>query len=85
MQRLLFVKDISLVMHLPVTKPNRRNALNHCQRMSTCESGSSSVSGSPVLKGDFVELNFITDPAISANDVTVEMSRCELERLHRRP
>jgi hypothetical protein len=43
-----------------------------------------SVSGTPVLKGDSVELNFITDPAISADDVTVEMSRSELERLHRR-
>jgi hypothetical protein len=43
-----------------------------------------SVSGTPVLKGDLVELNFITDPAISADDVTVEMSRSELDRLHRR-
>ena len=43
-----------------------------------------SVSGTPVLKGDLVELNFVTDPAISTDDVTVEMSRSELERLHRR-
>jgi hypothetical protein len=43
-----------------------------------------SVSGTPVLKGDLVELNFITDPAVSADDVTVEMSRSELDRLHRR-
>ena len=43
-----------------------------------------SVSGTPVLKGDSVELNFITDPAISEDDVTVEMSRSELERLYRR-
>lgn len=43
-----------------------------------------SVSGNPVLNGDSVELNFITDPVLSADDVTVEMSRSELERLHRR-
>ena len=43
-----------------------------------------SVSGTPVLKGDLVELNFVTDPAISTDDVTVEMSRSELDRLHRR-
>ena len=43
-----------------------------------------SVSGTPVIKGDLVELNFITDPAVSADDVTVEMSRSELDRLHRR-
>jgi hypothetical protein len=43
-----------------------------------------SVSGTPVLKGDLVELNFVTDPAISSDDVTVEMSRSELDRLHRR-
>jgi hypothetical protein len=43
-----------------------------------------SVSGTPVLKGDLVELNFITDPAVSADDVTVEMSRSELDRLYRR-
>lgn len=43
-----------------------------------------SVSGTPVLKGDLVELNFITDSAVSADDVTVEMSRSELDRLHRR-
>jgi hypothetical protein len=43
-----------------------------------------SVSGNPVLNGDSVELNFVTDPALSADDVTVEMSRSELERLHRR-
>jgi hypothetical protein len=43
-----------------------------------------SISGTPVLKGDSVELNFITDPAVSQEDVTVEMSRSELERLHRR-
>jgi hypothetical protein len=43
-----------------------------------------SVSGNPVLNGDSVELNFVTDPALSADDVTVLMSRSELERLHRR-
>ena len=43
-----------------------------------------SVSGNPVLHGDSVELNFVTDPALSADDVTVEMSRSEFERLHRR-
>jgi hypothetical protein len=43
-----------------------------------------SISGNPVLNGDSVELNFITDPAVSQEDVTVEMSRSELERLHRR-
>ena len=43
-----------------------------------------SVSGTPILKGDWVELNFVTDPAVSTDDVTVEMSRSELERLHRR-
>jgi hypothetical protein len=43
-----------------------------------------SISGTPVLNGDSVELNFITDPAVSQEDVTVEMSRSELERLHRR-
>ena len=43
-----------------------------------------SISGTPVLDGDSVELNFITDPAINEDDVTVEMSRSELERLHRR-
>jgi hypothetical protein len=43
-----------------------------------------SISGTPVLNGDAVELNFITDPAVSQEDVTVEMSRSELERLHRR-
>jgi len=43
-----------------------------------------SVSGNPVLNGDSVELNFITDPVLSADDVTVQMSRSELERLHRR-
>jgi hypothetical protein len=43
-----------------------------------------SVSGTPVLKEDSVQLNFITDPAVSEDDVTVEMSRSELERLHRR-
>jgi hypothetical protein len=43
-----------------------------------------SISGNPVLNGDSVELNFITDPVFSADDVTVEMSISELERLHRR-
>ena len=43
-----------------------------------------SVSGNPVLHGDSVELNFVTDPALSQDDVTVQMSRSELERLHRR-
>jgi hypothetical protein len=43
-----------------------------------------SVSGNPVLNGNSVELNFITDPALGEADVTVEMSRSELERLHRR-
>jgi hypothetical protein len=43
-----------------------------------------SVSGNPVFHGDSVELNFVTDPALGADDVTVEMSRSELERLHRR-
>jgi hypothetical protein len=43
-----------------------------------------SVSGNPVLRGDLVELNFVTDPALSGDDVTVQMSRSELERLHRR-
>jgi hypothetical protein len=43
-----------------------------------------SVSGTPVLKEDVVELNFITDPAVNDDDVTVQMSRSELERLHRR-
>jgi hypothetical protein len=43
-----------------------------------------SVSGTPVLNGDAVELNFITDPAIDRDDITVVMSRSELERLHRR-
>ena len=43
-----------------------------------------SISGNPVLNGDSVELNFITDPVVSADDVTVEMSISELERLHRR-
>jgi hypothetical protein len=43
-----------------------------------------SVSGTPVLKGDQVELNFITDPAVSTDDVTVEMSRSEFDRLYRR-
>jgi hypothetical protein len=43
-----------------------------------------SVSGALILKEDSVQLNFITDPAVSNDDVTVEMSRSELERLHRR-
>jgi hypothetical protein len=43
-----------------------------------------SISGNPVLNGDSVELNFITDPVFSADDVTVEMSISELERLHGR-
>jgi hypothetical protein len=43
-----------------------------------------SVSGNPVFNGNSVELNFVTDPALSQDDVTVEMSRSELERLHRR-
>jgi hypothetical protein len=43
-----------------------------------------SVSGNPVLNGDRVELNFIIDPASGEDDVTVEMSRSELERLNRR-
>jgi hypothetical protein len=43
-----------------------------------------SISGTPVLNSDSVELNFITDPAVSQEDVTVQMSRSELERLHRR-
>ena len=43
-----------------------------------------SVSGNPVLNGDSVELNFITDPVLGADDVTVEMSRSEFERLYRR-
>jgi hypothetical protein len=43
-----------------------------------------SVSGNPVLKGDSVELNFITDPVFGTDDLTVEMSRSEFERLHRR-
>ena len=43
-----------------------------------------SVSGTPVLKEGTVELNFIIDPAVGKDDVTVEMSWSELERLHRR-
>ena len=43
-----------------------------------------SISGNPVLRGNLVELNFVTDPAINADDVTLEMSRPELERLYRR-
>jgi hypothetical protein len=43
-----------------------------------------SVSGNPVLNRDLVELNFITDPVLGTDDVTVEMNRSELERLHRR-
>jgi hypothetical protein len=43
-----------------------------------------SVSGNPVLNGELVQLNFVTDPAFNVEDVTVEMSMSELERLHRR-
>jgi len=43
-----------------------------------------SVSGNPVRHGDSVELNFVTDPAFGADDVPVEISRSERERLYRR-
>lgn len=43
-----------------------------------------SVSGNPVIKDGRAELHFITDPAVNKQDVTVEMSVDELERLVRR-
>jgi hypothetical protein len=69
-----------------VPKQYRRIALDHWAANANMRKRLiyKSVSGNPLLNGDSVELNFITDPVLSADDVTVEMSRSELERLHRR-
>jgi hypothetical protein len=42
------------------------------------------VSGTPIIKGECIELQLITDPPKSADDVVIEMSRDELKRLHER-
>jgi hypothetical protein len=43
-----------------------------------------SVSGTAVIKDERVELQFITDPAKSVDDVVIEMGWDELKRLYER-